>query len=134
MNRMTAKEYNQTVAPSETKEQITLAGLLDQIKYNGRKLYWAAIPNGGKRDKRAAAILKKMGVKPGLSDILIFDSPPNYPLMKGAALELKKLKGGKVSPEQIEWLYYFNSNSWVAGVAEGLNEALSLLQDWGYIK
>jgi hypothetical protein len=131
--RMTAQHYNELIAPSETKEQIALAGFLDQIRYNGRKLQWAAIPNGGKRDKRTAAILKKMGVQSGLSDILIFDSPPNYPLMKGAALELKKLKGGKVSPEQIEWLDYFNSNSWVAGVANGLNEALKLLKDWGYI-
>lgn len=134
MNRMSAKEYNQTVAPSETKEQITLASYLDQIKYNGRKLQWAHIPNQGKRSGKTAKILQMMGLKKGLLDILIFDSPPAYPLMKGAALELKKLKGGKVSPEQIEWLDYFNSNSWVAGVAEGLNEALSLLQDWGYIK
>lgn len=132
--RMTAQHYNELIAPSETKEQIALAGFLDQVRYNGRKLQWAAIPNGGKRDKRTAAILKKMGVKSGLSDILIFDSPPNYPLMKGAVLELKKLKGGKLSPEQIEWLDYFENNSWVAGVAEGLNEALALLKDWGYIK
>ncbi|NLW47427.1 MAG: hypothetical protein GXY86_08835 [Firmicutes bacterium] len=134
MNRMSAKEYNQIIAPSETKEQITLAGLLDQVKYNGRKLQWAHVPNEGKRSGKTAKILQMMGLKSGLLDILIFDSPPAYPLMKGAALELKKLKGGKVSPEQIEWLDYFNSNSWVAGVAEGLNEALSLLQDWGYIK
>jgi hypothetical protein len=132
--RMTAEQYNQTVAPSETKEQIALAGLLDKIKYNGRKLQWAAIPNGGKRDKRTAAILEKMGVKPGLSDILIFDSPPNYPMQKGAALEMKCQSGGKLSSEQIEWLTYFENNSWVTGVAEGLDEALRFLKDWGYIK
>lgn len=131
--RMTAKEYNQTIAPSETKEQITLAALLNQINYNDRKLQWAHVANEGKRSGKTAKILQMMGLKKGLLDILIFDSPPAYPLMKGAALELKKLKGGKVSPEQIEWLDYFNSNSWVAGVAEGLNEAIKLLQEWGYI-
>lgn len=133
MNRMSAKEYNQIIAPSETKEQITLAALLNQINYNDRKLRWAHIPNQGKRSGKTAKILEMMGLKKGLLDILIFDSPPAYPLMKGAALELKKLKGGKASPEQMEWLDYFNSNSWVAGVAEGLNEALKLLKDWGYI-
>lgn len=133
-SRMTAKQYNQVIAPSETKEQITLASLLNQIKYNGRKLQWAHIPNQGKRSGKTAKILEMMGLKKGLFDILIFDSPPAYPLMKGAALELKKIKGGKVSPEQMEWLDYFNSNSWVAGVAEGLNEALALLKDWGYVK
>lgn len=132
--KMTAEQYNQIVAPSETKEQITLAALLNQIKYNGRKLQWAHVPNEGKRSGKTAKILQMMGLKKGLLDILIFDSPPAYPLMKGAALELKKLKGGKVSPEQIEWLTYFENNSWVAGIAEGLNEALALLRDWGYIK
>jgi hypothetical protein len=133
-SRMTAKQYNQVIAPSETKEQIALVGLLNQVKYNGQPLRFAAIPNGGFRNKKNAAILKRMGVRPGVPDILIFDSPPNYPMQKGAALELKKLKGGKLSPEQIEWLDYFKNNSWVTGVAEGLNEALALLRDWGYIK
>lgn len=54
--------------------------------------------------------------------------------MKGAALELKKLKGGKVSDEQNEWLTYFENNSWVTRVAEGLSQALDFLRNWGYIK
>ncbi len=131
MQRMTARQYQET--SSETKTQIALIQLLNRIKYDSRPLRYAAIPNGGKRDKRGAAILQKMGVKAGLSDILIFDSPPNYPLMKGAALEMKKRIGGVVSDEQQDWLDYFNSNSWVAGVAEGLDEALKYLEDWGYL-
>lgn len=132
--RMTAKEYNQTIAPSETKEQIALVGLLNQVKYNGQPLRFAAIPNGGFRNKKNAAILKRMGVRPGVPDILIFDSPPNYPMQKGAALEMKCLSGGTVSPEQQDWLDYFNSNGWMAGVAKGLDGALALLRNWGYIK
>lgn len=127
---ISAKQYNQTIAPSETKDQIALAELLDQVKFNGRPLKWCHVPNEGKRSGKTAAILRMMGLKPGVSDNLIFDSPPAYPLMKGAALELKKLKGGKVSDEQIEWLNYFENNSWVTGVAEGIDEALALLKDW----
>jgi len=131
---LSAKQYNQQIAQSETVEQIAVAELLDRIKYNGRPLRYAAIPNGGKRDKRAAAILQKMGVKPGVSDLLIFDSPPNYPLMKGAALEMKRRVGGKIEREQQDWLNYFEDNSWVTGVAYGQDEALELLRDWGYIQ
>lgn len=130
---ISARQYNQSIAPSETIEQIAVVKHLDLVKYNGRPLQFTAIPNGGKRDPKTAAILKHMGVKPGVSDILIFDSPPNYPLMKGAALEMKKLKGGTVSDEQKDWLRYFDSNSWVTGVAGGQDEALKLLKEWGYI-
>lgn len=132
--RYTAKQYNQTIVLSETKDQITLAGLLDQIKYDGRPLRWIHCPNESKRSVVSGANLKRAGMKKGFPDILIFDSPPAYPLMKGAALELKKLKGGRVFPEQQDWLDYFNLNSWVVGAAKGLDEALAFLRDWGYIK
>jgi hypothetical protein len=73
-------------------------------------------------------------MKKGIPDILIFDSPPNYPSKKGAALEMKRLKGGKVSDEQQDWLEYFDANSWVVGVAEGVDQAIKFLQECGYIK
>lgn len=129
----TSKQYNQSIAQSETVEQIAVVKHLRLIKYNNRPLRFAAVPNGGKRDIKSAAILQKMGVSPGVSDLLIFDSPPNYPLMKGAALEMKKLKGGAVSDEQKDWLDYFDKNSWVTGVAKGQDEALKLLKEWGYL-
>jgi hypothetical protein len=130
----TAKQYNQSVALSETQEQIAVVKHLDMVKYDGRPLRFSAIPNGGKRDAKTAAILKHMGVKPGVMDLLIFDTPPNYPLMKGAALEMKKRTGGVVSDEQQDWLDYFDKNSWVTGVAHGQDEAIELLREWGYLR
>jgi spore cortex formation protein SpoVR/YcgB (stage V sporulation) len=131
--RMTANQYNQSIALSETKEQTPIAQLLDRIKYNGRPLRWTHIPNEGKRTAKTGAILKAKGMKSGLPDIMIFDSPPSAPLMKGAALEMKKRIGGIVSDEQQDWLDYFNANSWVVGVARGQDEALKFLEEWGYI-
>jgi hypothetical protein len=131
MNHISSQQYLET--SSEAKDQIALVELLDRIKYNGRPLWYTAIPNGGKRDKRTAAILKLMGVKPGVMDLLIFDTPPSYPISKGAALELKRLKGGITSPEQLDWLDYFNNNSWIARVVNGIDEALEFLNECGYI-
>ncbi len=132
MTNMKAREYLET--SSETKDHIALAQLLDRVKYEGRPLRWAHVPNEGKRSKKTAAILKQMGLKTGLSDILIFDTPPTYPICKGAAIELKKLSGGVTSDDQIYWLNYFNSNSWVAMVCEGLDQAIEFLRECGYIR
>jgi hypothetical protein len=132
MKHISAQEYLET--SSETKDQIALVQYLRQIKYDGHPLRFAAIPNGGKRNKREAAILKMMGVSPGLMDILIFDTPPNYPETKGAAIEMKRLSGGVVSDDQKEWLNYFNNNGWMARVARGINEAIKILRQYGYIR
>jgi hypothetical protein len=36
---------------------------------------WLHVPNGGRRDRVAAAILKSFGVKAGAADVLIFTPP-----------------------------------------------------------
>lgn len=128
---MKASEYNNLVS-SETQEQITLADRLNLIKYNGRPLQWFHCPNEGKRSGKMAAILKRMGLKPGVPDIIILDTPPAFPIQKGAVIEMKRREDGKTSPEQEEWLEYFDNNSWVTGVANGIDEALELLKKWGY--
>ena len=49
-----------------------------------------SIPNGGKRDKVTAAILRKEGLQPGVPDLLIAVARKGY---HGLFIELKTLKG-----------------------------------------
>lgn len=56
-----------------------------------------AIPNGGARNIRTAVTLKATGVKAGVSDIFL---PVARHGVHGLFIELKKVKGGKVSEEQ----------------------------------
>ena len=56
--------------PTEEQEQIKLAEYLDWKGY-----CWCHVPNGGNRNVVTGAKLKKQGVKPGVPDVLIFDSP-----------------------------------------------------------
>lgn len=133
MQSISVKEYLKQTQPSETKDQITLAAYLDLIKYDNHPLRYTAVPNGGKRDKKTAAILKMMGVRPGVPDILIFDSPPKFQHLKGAAIELKRADGGTVSDEQKDWLEYFHGNGWGAMVGN-LDEVMKALRRWGYSK
>jgi hypothetical protein len=133
--QMTTKQYKETTS-SETKEQIALAQLLDQVKYQGRPLKWMHCPNESKRNIISGANLKKAGMKKGFPDFIIFDSPPiqtNIKL-KGAVIELKRLAGGKLSKEQEDWINFFDNNNWAAAVAEGMDEAILFLREWGYIK
>jgi hypothetical protein len=77
--------------PTEDAEQVDLARWLAS-----RKIRWAHVPNGGKRDMVTAARLKQQGVKPGVPDVLVFDPPPEHPDRIGAAVELKCRDGKSV--------------------------------------
>ena len=118
--------------PSEEQEQKALAQWLD---YMG--ILYTATANGARTSIRQAVKLKTTGCKKGTPDILIFDpvrlhGPKSVPLYVGCALELKRKAGGKVSPEQRQWLQALEQRGWVAIVAKGAGEAISMLQSLGY--
>lgn len=61
-----------------------------------------------------------MGVSPGFPDVEVpFPSGPYH----GFYLEMKRQKGGKVSPAQVEWLNYLRGKGYFAESAKGFEEA-----------
>jgi len=125
---------HKAIIPKEESEQMALAELLDRLTYNDQPLRWCHVPNGGKRHIAAAVKFKRLGVKKGIPDILIFDPPPSCAGAKGAVIELKRAKGGKVSSEQEEWLDYFSGRGWRTAVCNGIDEAIEELKLWGYLR
>lgn len=93
------------------------------------ELKWAhAIPNGGRRDKKEAANLKRQGVKAGVSDIFI---PCPRGIYHGLYIEMKT-KGGRLSEKQKEFLSYAKSNGYAVCVCYGAQEAINAAKE--YIK
>ncbi len=124
--------------PTEREEQVRLAKLLDKLG-----LLWCSIPNSGhgnygKQGAIRGARLRAEGLKSGAPDALIFDSPPTpreaNPHCKGLAIELKRVKGGKVSEAQERWLSALRERNWEARVCRGFDEALEVLKELGYAK
>lgn len=84
------------------------------------------IPNGTKLagDARARAIqmnrMKDIGFKPGVFDYLL-------PVMVGASpglwLEMKRIKGGIVSPEQRKFDELMHALGWQTAICSGFEEA-----------
>lgn len=86
-----------------------------------------AVPNGGKRSRKTAADLKAEGVKPGVPDYCL---PVPRGGHHGLYLELKRLRGGRVEPEQREWLAALVANGYRAEVARGWEQAWAVLRDY----
>src|SRR5215467_2664073 len=103
------------VIPTEDQEQIKF---VTWLKKQGFKVVASA--NGGSRNLFEAMKLKRMGVSSGFPDVFV---PIATPKFHGFFVEMKRIKGGKVSETQIEWLSYLRDNGYYAEVAHGFEEA-----------
>ena len=70
-----------------------------------------AIPNGGYRQKTTAARMKATGTSSGVPDLFV----PEWRLW----IEMKRTKGGVVSPEQRDWMAYLEACGYRCIVARG---------------
>jgi hypothetical protein len=75
------------------------------------------VPNGGHRNIREAYRLKKQGVRPGVSDLILLIPKGNF---HGMCIEIKSEKG-KLSDNQKEWLESVQNNGYLTIVCFNFN-------------
>jgi hypothetical protein len=83
--------------------------------------------NGGWRTRVEAAILKAMGVKAGVPDVIAIEGGRCY------ALELKA-SGGRLTPVQRDAHAALVAAGATVAVAYGLDDALARLEAWGLLR
>lgn len=106
---------------SEDMEQAEFVSWMRQIHPEHRIF---AIPNGGYRSKASVMKLKVAGVSSGVPDLFI----PSL----GLFIEMKRTKGGRVSPEQTDWITYLRNIGYRAEVCLGKDAAIEVVNK--YIK
>ena len=105
---------------SETDEQARL------VKYLiGRRWVFTATANGVRTSASQCRVLARTGVAPGVPDVLIFEPLGGF---VGVAIEMKREKGGRVSPEQKRWLHWLEERGWRAFVSHGAETASEELE------
>ncbi len=109
-----------STVPHESYEQIKLATWLWK-----KGIKFTASANGGSRNAIEGAKFKRMGVSPGFPDVEI---PLPVKPYHGLYIELKRVKGGKVSDVQQEWLDYLNDKGYYACVAKGFEHAKEIVE------
>jgi hypothetical protein len=111
---------NKNFTALETEEQQALVKYLEI-----RKLKFTAIPNGTFTKSWAVKMKNKRdGLRAGLPDLLVI--LPHKLLF----IEMKRLKGGKVSPEQQDWIEQLNKigDQVEAIVSRGCGEAIDKIE------
>jgi len=98
-------------------------------------------PNGGARPSKVdkngrrycneGAKLKRLGTRPGFSDLIILDPPPKLPGAPGAFIEMKALDGD-ATEDQVKFLERRAAQGWATCLARGANVAIAFLTNLGY--
>ena len=99
--------------PSEHWEQVQVVSWFRR-KYGPVRIF--AIPNGGWRSKVTAMKLKVEGVARGVPDLFV----PQFNLW----IEMKQVKGGRLSPEQRDWIRYLEEVGNTVLVCHGHEHAM----------
>jgi hypothetical protein len=110
----------------QTQTHIPLVAHIRRRQVPG--LVWWHCPNGAHMGIRQGALMKALGLRPGVSDLCFLRNGQFY------ALELKQLKGGRESAEQEQFLTDVIRQGGIAAIAHGLDEALAILEKWQLIR
>ena len=107
--------------PRESVEQQTLIkwARLARGKYPELDMLYH-ITNEGKRSVVTGARLKSEGLKPGVPDLCLAVARGGA---HGLYIEMKRTKGGRVSPEQARWIEKLSREGYVAVVCRGWEQA-----------
>jgi hypothetical protein len=101
------------------------AALIEHLQWRAPPdVWWCHYPAGGRRSRITGAILKGMGAKPGVPDILL--------LARGRLFGLElKAERGRLSVVQAVMHAEMRKAGAVIGVAGSVDEAIELLRAWG---
>lgn len=111
--------------PTEAEEGKTLVAYL---RIKGYKFTHIGNETGSTPDaKRRAIRMKQQGLSRGFPDYIVIAHGELY------AIELKRVKGSRVAPEQREWLEALASVGVRAAICHGAKEAIEFIEQGAHI-
>lgn len=89
--------------------------------------YAFSIPNGGYRNKREAARLKREGLKSGIPDVFIACPLGGY---HGLFIEFKRMKNSKISDAQKEYIQILSDAGYFCCICTCPLEAIDVIKTY----
>lgn len=109
-------------------EQAIQRAVVQHLRVRGIKgLVFFHVPNGGRRSSHEGAIFKSLGVRAGVSDLILVHDGKIF------AMELKA-PGGRATEAQMTFLSDIDAAGAFTAMPEGLDAALQTLEAWGLLK
>lgn len=120
------KNAQTPVQPSESTEQIKTV-LKFSMFYPKEAQLLIAIPNGSYRKPLEAIRLKREGVKPGMTDLMLLMPCGGF---HGFCLEMKRADGGAISAAQKKMHTLLAEQGYSVKICSGATEAYAALESY----
>lgn len=114
------------LTPTEAQEQTALVEWCDLMHIPA-----VHIANEGKRTLANGRELARMGLRRGFPDLFI---PAARKGFHGLFIELKRVKGGRVTEHQQKWIDTLNNRGYLAIVCYGADEAIAEIKNYYGVK
>lgn len=86
-----------------------------------------AVPNGANKSPAAAAKFKREGLRAGYPDLILDYASGGF---YGLKIEMKRTKGGVVSPEQKKWEQILLANGYAYYTCRGADAAIKAIREY----
>jgi len=113
--------------PSEAQEQAALIQWCHAY-HDKRARFIFAIPNGMHSNPIHVSRQVSQGLRKGVPDLML--PVPSKNGHHGLFIELKVVRGGKVSKEQQRWIERLNEQGYMAVVCKGCDEAIKTIKEY----
>ena len=124
MSRRIKSSTNRHGQGSEFEHQKKLT---DYIDTKHPEILWSASAGGARTSITEAKRIKASGYKEGFPDVFVYE--PRGPF-HGLSIEMKKEKGGRVSPAQKKWKEALSVRNYMSTVAKGVDHAVQILENY----
>ncbi len=118
-------------SPEERFQATVLVPALDKLE-KANQLSYFHVPNGGYRRKVEAQIMKAMGVRAGVPDLVILWRR-NVGFLEVKRPWKKGERRGYLTESQKNWRDWLQANGHKWALVESLDDMLSALTEWGII-
>jgi hypothetical protein len=109
-------------------EQAIQRAVVEHLRVRGVKgLVFFHVPNGGQRGRVEGAIFKSLGVRAGVSDLILVHAGKIF------AMEFKA-PGGRATEAQMAFQSDIDAAGAFTAMAEGIDAALQTLEAWGLLR
>lgn len=98
---------------------ITVISTQNGFKMPKNTFNWAAYSNS----------LKRQGLAAGFPDLIVLARNKSQ-THEVLFIEMKRVKGGRISPEQKEWIQRLDNDGYCVGVAKGCDSAVMILEKY----
>jgi hypothetical protein len=116
--------------PKPVLERRTHIAIADMLWKLGKpEWWWSHIPSGELRSEATGALLKRMGLKPGMGDFLFIGPAGDH-----RWLELKRQGSGRLSDAQLEFAGMCRSRGVPHAVVHSFREAEAQLREWNVLR